>query len=46
VPNSGGPPDRPRLDHKLAFMRALRRRMEQLSGEGRQVRGGEQGDVM
>lgn len=39
VPNAGEHASgRPRLGHKLAFLRALRRRMDELTAEGRQVR--------
>ncbi|GFR44092.1 hypothetical protein Agub_g5254, partial [Astrephomene gubernaculifera] len=37
VPNAGDRPDRPRLPYKLAFLRALRNKMDELTAEGRMV---------
>ncbi|KXZ53641.1 hypothetical protein GPECTOR_6g558 [Gonium pectorale] len=41
VPNAGDRPERARLEYKLAFLRALRRKMDELTAEGRQASGSE-----
>ncbi len=41
VPNAGDHPVRPRLPYKLAFLRALRAKMDELvQGQGRQAGAG------
>ena len=40
VPNAGDPPARPRLPFKLRFLRALKRRMDELTLQGRQAGAG------
>lgn len=37
VPNSGGPPERPRLAYKLSFLRALLTRIKDIINSGREV---------
>lgn len=39
VPNAGDRPARPRLDYKLRFLAALRRKVDGLAAAGREVRG-------
>lgn len=40
VPNAGDRPERARLPAKLSFLSALKERVDELRGAGRQVRGG------
>jgi exonuclease III len=37
VPNAGDHPQRPRLGFKMSFLEALRDKMQQYMGQGRQV---------
>ena len=39
VPNAGDRPDRPRLQYKLRFLEALKKKCDALVAQGREVRG-------